>query len=537
MFSSAETAKEQTEDWQKIACALAARSQFSIITGGPGTGKTTTVLRLLMVLQSVALGDAPDDGNQALRIRLAAPTGKAAARLSESISGSVAALPVGKLKNGARLKLSIPKVVTTLHRLLGSRPGTRRFRYHTDNPLPLDVLVIDEASMVDVEMMAAVFQALPPQARLILLGDKDQLSSVDAGAVLGELCQRADEGGYLPATADWLGKVAGQKLEKIHVHTQASAAEKAIDQGITMLRKTWRFGENSGIKSMSELINDGKLSKKTLERFKQGRFSDVAWLILRGSIAATSQVIAEHAMSGSPAEFPIEDSPGSESGPVGYQYYLEVMRSARPRGDSDAKAFDQWAREILAAFARFQVLCALRAGPFGVTGLNELITEALHSRKLIKHTGSWYEGRPVLVTRNDYGLKLINGDVGIALSVPATTTINRGQGTVARILRVAFAKSDGSGDIRWVSPSRLQAVETVFAMTVHKSQGSEFAHTCLVMPDRPNPVLTRELIYTGITRAKSWFSLLVPDEQVFLNAARHRVVRSSGLGELLGLSK
>lgn len=541
MFASDGTLEPGVEDWQKIACALAARSQFSIITGGPGTGKTTTVLRLLVVLQAVAMQDAEVSHRRPLRIRLAAPTGKAAARLSESISGSVEALSLAGLADSDQLKASIPKVVTTLHRLLGTRPGTRKFRHHANNLLPIDVLVIDEASMVDVEMMAAVFQALPPQARLILLGDKDQLSSVDAGAVLGELCQRANEGAYTPATSQWLLKVAKQAITKDFIVADTQfAGDKSIDQGIAMLRRTWRFGDDSGIKALAELINAGTLDSAALQPFQLGRYTDVAWLRLRGSVAASMAVIAGHALSGSPASFPVAASLAdiwSENGPVGYHHYLETMRNSKPADDAPLSVFDEWAKRVLEAFSRFQVLCALRAGPYGVSGLNDTIAEALRARNLIQRSGNWYAGRPVLVTRNDYGLKLMNGDVGITLSVPAGIAGSSEARATGRILRVAFPLSDGSGGIRWVSPSRLQSVETVFAMTVHKSQGSEFGHTCLVLPDRPSPVLTRELIYTGITRARNWFSVLVPDEQIFIDAARHRVVRSSGLGELLGLSR
>src|SRR5690606_13266476 len=222
-----------------------------------------------------------------LRIRLAAPTGKAAARLSESISGSVEALPLDGLPEAERIRASIPKVVTTLHRLLGSRSGTRRFRHHAGNRLPLDVLVIDEASMVDVEMMAAVFEALPSHGRVVLLGDKDQLSSVDAGAVLGELCQRASEGAYSRATSRWLLDIAQQRLAESFIQAQAPVAvDETIDQGVTMLRKTWRFEEASGIRALAELINSGKLDATSLKPFQTGAFTDVAWLRVNGLFAA-----------------------------------------------------------------------------------------------------------------------------------------------------------------------------------------------------------------------------------------------------------
>jgi hypothetical protein len=198
-----------TPPWQRIACALAARRAFAIVTGGPGTGKTTTVVRLLALLQGLAL----EAGGPPLRIRLAAPTGKAAARLNESIAGQVASLPFDRLPGGEdALRPAIPTQATTLHRLLGTRPDSRHFRYHAGQPLPADIVVVDEASMIDVELMAALLEALRPDARLIMLGDKDQLASVEAGAVLGDLCRHAREAHYTPQTRAWLEGVTGARL-------------------------------------------------------------------------------------------------------------------------------------------------------------------------------------------------------------------------------------------------------------------------------------------------------------------------------------
>ncbi|WP_290784930.1 exodeoxyribonuclease V subunit alpha, partial [Halomonas sp.] len=247
-----------TLDWQKAACALAARSPFAVITGGPGTGKTTTVVKLLALLQTLALGE----GRRALRIRLAAPTGKAAARLNESIAGQVAGLSLDGLsdlwepnllgeKAVDQLRRAIPTEVTTLHRLLGSRPDTRHFRHNARNPLPLDVLVVDEASMVDVEMMAALLDALPPRARLVLLGDKDQLASVEAGSVLGDLCARAEGGHYTPATADWLAEATGQALPPEMLDAEGAP----LDQAIAMLRHSHRFDAESGIGQLASAVN------------------------------------------------------------------------------------------------------------------------------------------------------------------------------------------------------------------------------------------------------------------------------------------
>jgi len=213
--------------------------------------------------------------------------------------------------------------------------------------------------------------------------------------------------------------------------------------------------------------------------------------------------------------------------PQGYRHYLQVLRDTRPAPDAAQADFDAWAGRVLAAHGQFQVLCALRRGPWGVDGLNLRIADLLQDEGLIQpHGGAWYLGRPLLVTRNDYGLGLMNGDIGITLALP------REEGGERKWpLRVAFA--DGRGGIKWVLPSRLQAVETVFAMTVHKSQGSEFTHAALVLPDALNPILTRELVYTGITRARSWFSLASAGRgQWVLEAAiERRVQRASGLLE------
>lgn len=502
-------------DFQKLACALAARHRFAVITGGPGTGKTTTVVRLLAALQSVA-GDP-------LRVRLAAPTGKAAARLSESISKAVSQLPLGSLP-GAPSADSIPVRVTTLHRLLGSLPGSRRFRHNPDNPLPVDLLVIDEASMVDVDLMASVFEALPASAGLILLGDKDQLASVDAGAVLGELCQRAAGGHYRPDTLSWLTALTGQRLPAALQDEQG----RDLDQAVAMLRFSHRFAGGSGIGILAAAVNEERLDARLADEFHRGRYGDVAWLTLPASSPeARMEALVHHCLEGSPGAFSLNrQAGGGDPGvAVGYRHYLEVMKAQAPDSGAPPEERDRWAQAVLEAFGRFQVLCALRRGPLGVEGVNEAIALALKEARLIDRAEGWYAGRPVLVTGNDYNLGLMNGDVGITLRL----TGSAGE----PVLRVAFPSADGSGGIHWVSPSRLQSVETVYAMTVHKSQGSEFGHTCLLIPDRLTPVLTRELIYTGITRARNWMSLVVTSPGTLQQAVRRSVVRASGLADRL----
>ncbi|MDV9032532.1 exodeoxyribonuclease V subunit alpha [Pseudomonas sp. RAC1] len=485
-------------DWQKLACALATRAAFSIVTGGPGTGKTTTVVRLLALLQ----GPAVEQGRP-LRIRLAAPTGKAAARLTESIGQQVERLQVD-----ATLRAQIPTEVSTVHRLLGSRPGSRHFRHHAGNPLPLDVLVVDEASMIDLEMMANLLDALPSRARLVLLGDKDQLASVEAGAVLGDLCRYAEEGRYTAATQAWLEQVGGQSLHDSGL-LSGDAQQHALAQQVVMLRHSRRFGEGSGIGRLARWVN--------LQQAEQARAllslppDDVFGLALRGEHdRAFDRLLLEGLGRG-------------EEGPQGYRSYLRTLGRHRPAPGTpaDASEWEHWAARVLGSFEGFQLLCAVRRGAWGVEGLNERVARVLHGAGLIDTRLPWYEGRPVLVTRNDYGLGLMNGDIGIALRLPDET------GETS--LRVAFARNDGSGGVRFVLPSRLNEVETVFAMTVHKSQGSEFSHTALVLPDALNPVLTKELIYTGITRAKACFSLIEPRAGVFEEAVKRKVRRISGL--------
>ncbi|KAA5847313.1 exodeoxyribonuclease V subunit alpha [Pseudomonas chlororaphis] len=487
-------------DWQKLACALATRGAFSIITGGPGTGKTTTVVRLLALLQAPAV-----EAGKPLRIRLAAPTGKAAARLTESISLQVRSLSVDD-----SVREKIPSDVTTVHRLLGNRPGTRHFRHHAGNRLPLDVLVVDEASMIDLEMMANLLDALPVHARLVLLGDKDQLASVEAGAVLGDLCRDAEAGWYSPQTRNWLEAVSGEQLADSGLQ-EDNVGTHPLAQQVVMLRHSRRFGEGSGIGQLARWVNQQQ-AEEARRLLAARSHADLYGLSLKGEQdRALERLLLE----------------GHGDGPQGYRHYLSLLRGQRPPADTalEDPRWTAWARDVLQAFDQFQLLCAVRKGPWGVEGLNQRITAALFKARLIESDQQWYEGRPVLMTRNDYGLGLMNGDIGIALKLPEHEGAQDGR----RVLRVAFPRNDGQGGVRFVLPSRLNDVETVYAMTVHKSQGSEFAHTALILPEALNPVLTKELIYTGITRAKDWFSLIEPRAGVFEEAVRRKVKRLSGL--------
>jgi len=401
--------------------------------------------------------------------------------------------------------------------------------------------VVDEASMVDVEMMAALLDALPPRARLVLLGDKDQLASVEAGSVLGDLCARAEGGHYRPETADWLAEATGQALPAEMI----DPAGAPLDQAIAMLRVSHRFDAASGIGQLARAVNRDAASREKRAAIREvlgHGYADLSHLKLETDRDRGLErlVVSGHAAGFSDGGVGRVVNGEALPPPVGYRHYLEVMQNldvmkraaqeASPDGESDREALDDWARAVLAAHGQFQLLCALRRGPWGVEGLNERIRAALEKEGLIDSGDGrrlWYPGRPVLVTSNDYGLGLMNGDIGITLALPQPTGEGRGPA-----LRVAFPAGDGSGRIKWVLPSRLQAVETVFAMTVHKSQGSEFTHTALLLPDAPNPILTRELVYTGITRARHWLTLVETGRGQLLDAVERRVMRVSGLGRL-----
>lgn len=499
-------------DWQRIACARAAPRAFFIITGGPGTGKTTTVVRLLALLQGLAAADSKPP----LRIELAAPTGKAAARLNESIADQVDNLRGHQAPAG-----SIPTRVKTLHRLLGTLPESRRFRHHAANPLPADVVVVDEASMVDIELMARLLEALRPEARLILLGDKDQLSSVEAGAVLGDLCQRAlddhRDAGSAPQRAS---SSPPHTLE-----TLSASPDRSLGQAVVMLQKSFRFNPAGGIGALATFVNAASdapaqprlqqaLDLFTREQTRQDPRLGV--IVLRRLSDTSDRAFRELVIEGYGAD----------------RSALGKMHEQAPKGVVDRQALNAWAKHLLEAQKQFQLLTPLRQGVWGVEGLNRRIVELLRERGLLGGGGSsvqprqWFAGRPVLITRNDYGLNLMNGDIGLTLRVPADTAATGAAGARS-VLRVAFPSAEGG--VRWVLPSRLQAVETVFAMTVHKSQGSEFEHTALILPEKPNPVLTRELLYTAITRAKQRFTLLYSQEAVLGEALTRRVYRVSGL--------
>ena len=453
-------------NWQSVAAFTALRKQFCVISGGPGTGKTSIIATILALLKIAR--------PERCRIALLAPTGKAAAKLQEAIRNMKANLVCPN-----SIKDEIPEEASTIHRMLGSIPGSPYFRHNANNTLSVDVVVIDEASMVDLALISKLFQALPAHARIILLGDKDQLASVEAGAVLGDICDTGTEHNFSPGFCEDCKEITGQT---IHTH-QKRAPKPGIQDCIIQLEKNYRFGSDSGIGAVSHAVNIGD-GDRAIEFIKRGAYKDITWKTLAHS----------------------NDLP-------------PLMKDIIIQGYGDyLKARDPF--EAFEIFEGFRILSALREGPFGVVALNALAEQILREEGLIKPTMRWYAGRPVLITKNDYTLQLFNGDMGIVLSDYG----------VNNELRAFFPATDGT--LKKFHPFRLPEHETVYAMTVHKSQGSEFDSVLLLLPDTESPVLTRELIYTGITRAKKRVEIW-GNEHVFRTSVSRYIERASGLRDAL----
>jgi len=445
---------------QSRAVQAALRHRFTVISGGPGTGKTTTIAKMIFLFHRSAADKPP-------KIVLAAPTGKAAARMQEALDRGLDTLQ-------QRKKLTLPNEfpeAQTLHRLLGAIPGKPLCRFNRHHPLPVDVVIVDEASMIDLALMAKLMQALPDAARIILVGDKDQLASVEAGSVLGDIC-------------------AGLTARKV----KASGPENKSDDGgglvshIVVLRKSYRFSAQSGIDELGQAINAGN-GPMAMALLEDAHKSHVTFRTMPSPQALEKELSAL-----------VHESLGP------------VFKTEDPRA-------------MLERMNAFKILCPVRKGPSGVTALNQIVERILKRFGLIHMLPGgevqWYPGRPVMINRNDYHLNLFNGDVGIAV------VEDDGQD---RSLRVAFP--DGGSAIHTLAPEQLPAHETVYAMTVHKSQGTEFDRILLVLPDQDVPVLTRELIYTAVTRARKQVEIWGRPE-IFLAAVKRRIRRASGLREAL----
>jgi exodeoxyribonuclease V alpha subunit len=462
LFAGSAARTSGPPDWQMIAAALALRNQVTVISGGPGTGKTSTVVNILACL----LEHAPQ-----CKIALAAPTGKAASRMLEAIRSRAEDLP-GAIQD------VLPTESYTIHRLLGVTPTPGVFRHHAANPLAIDVLILDEASMLDLALAVKLFEAVPPASRIILLGDKDQLAAVESGAVFSELCADAT------LTDDCIAELAaitGTAAERI---VPPKTEFPGFRDSVVWFSENYRFRKESCIGKLAAGIGAGE-PEAVIEWLRGKPGEEASWTEDRNEDISEATLAA------------ILD---------GYASYIGEVSAAVP-ATNPGKIFE--------AFGQFRVLCAVRNTYRGVESLNRLIADRL--RPLLGKApqgATWYTGRPIMVTRNDYSLRLFNGDIGIAL--PDTT----GE------LMVWFP--DQEQTFRAIAPGRLSAHETAFAMTVHKSQGSEFDKVLLVLPDRPNRIVTRELLYTGITRVRKQVSIVGP-EQVLEHAIIHRTKRQSGL--------
>lgn len=436
-------------DAQRAAAEHAVRRRFSVVSGGPGTGKTFTVVKMLALLVEQALAHE----QRAPTTLLLAPTGKAAARLSESVRNAKA-----KLGCDPDVIAAIPDEASTLHRALGVRRNPREGSSHGPRePLAADVIVVDEASMVDLGMMERLLGAVPERARLVLLGDRDQLASVEAGAVLGDIC------------GDGSGDGSGN----------SSDDPRPLARSITVLTRSHRFAEDSAIKQLAEAIRRGDVAR-ALEVLRSGR---------------GDAVLREPAQGIDPA----------------------LLEAAAQRF---SPLFEGDATARLAALDRFRVLCAHRTGPFGVGELNQRVEQALRRSGALRTHDAVYAGRPILITENSYEGRLWNGDLGVVVEQP-------GGG-----LRACFADPKAPGGVRGLPLARLPAHESVYAMSVHKSQGSEVDEVAVVLPAADSPLLSRELLYTAVTRARERVVIYATAEALKACVER-RVARASGLREAL----
>jgi exodeoxyribonuclease V alpha subunit len=453
---------ESTEetDWQKVAAALAVKQNMSIISGGPGTGKTSTVVRILALL--IEQGQSR---NQEPSIALTAPTGKAAARLQDSIRSAQDQLPVEET-----VRAAIPDEAATLHQLLGARRHTSRFKYNKENPLPHDVIIVDEVSMVDQRLMSRLMEALLKGTKLILLGDKDQLASVEAGSVLGDICMKA-RNEFTPESATWLAGVGISLSEEV-----VNEDPQRLTDHVILLTKSYRFDESSGIGKLSTAVNQGA-ADLSIQLIANQDYQDIT-LLDNESIDAFQDLLEEKTK----------------------RYFQKLQHCESPQ-----EAFD--------ILGQFRILAAHRKGPWGIRYINQYVENILRREGHISKYTRWYPGKPIMVNINDYRLGLFNGDTGICYP--------NEEGD----LRVYFQHED---TIRAIAPSRLPDYNRAYALTVHKSQGSEFDHIFLILPAEVSGILSRELIYTAITRARTQVSIL-SSQKVLRKGIEKRIKRSSGL--------
>jgi exodeoxyribonuclease V alpha subunit len=458
-------------NWYKVAGVIAAFKKFCVITGGPGTGKTFTTAKILALLLELS--------KKKLNIFLAAPTGKAAARIGESIKAAKKTL-------NCSLDIidAIPSETYTIHRMLKTIPGSPYFYHNAKNPLSADIVVVDEVSMVDIALMSKLISAVKDNARIILIGDRDQLASVEAGFVMSDICDRDNIHLFSDCFCRQFEELTHCKME---ISSNRLKDVPGLYGCMVVLKKSYRFTDKSGIGELSKAVNNGKIDDAF--SILQNNAGQIDWEKISNSnglsIALPKEVIN------------------------GYSDYLNCQDPLK----------------ALELFNRFRILCAVKFGVLGVIEVNRLAEEILNKNDLIEldniSTYPWYRGRPVLITRNNYGFELFNGDIGITMPEPNSDS---------KELYVYF--SGVSGKLRRFLPHHLPEHETAFAMTVHKSQGSEFENVLFVLPNQDYPVLTRELLYTGITRAKNHISIWGREEIIKATILR-KISRNSGLKDAL----
>ncbi len=471
-------------DWQAVAVIAGLVRPLVVISGGPGTGKTRTASVLLAAIRRFKPG---------ARVALAAPTGKAAARLAESITRTWTSL---------RLEAGDPPAAATLHRLLGASADGKRFRHGPNNPLPADVVVVDEASMVDLALMRRFVAALQPDARLVLLGDKDQLASVEAGFVLGDLCEAAGLNNFSDAFAETVAAVTG-----IRPPSGAHGRDTAVE-----LRRNHRFGDGNAIQILSGLVRRGDVAGAMEALAGLGDADAVRWERGGPLIPSFSPNGGEGARRSDEGAVTSKRNDASMTAAA-----LEELLGCAFRESLQARFNAAGPQEALDAMGRFQILCAIKRGPFGRGAVNDSIERLAEVAGWKRRGAIWYRGRPVLITSNSRQTGLFNGDLGVVWEDEAGA------------MQVWFPGPEG---LRAISPGRLPAHETAFAMTVHKSQGSEFDEVLLVLPPVDSPGCTRELIYTGMTRARRKV-VLAAGATVLKDAIGRGGRRGSGLGERL----
>lgn len=492
-------------DRQQLAAVFAALRGLTLLTGGPGTGKTSTVRAVLALLWCQRRAEGPASDLSPLRVGLAAPTGKAAARLTESLRSGLTpflqkasgALPPGATLDELRSFYEGLRP-QTLHRLLVfQRARPTRFRHDRERPLPHDVVVVDEASMIDLALMAKLVDAVRPTSRLLLLGDPHQLASVGAGSVLADMLDGGRDPSLVltPAFAKQVRDASGLTVRG----RKAAGTQRPLGDCTVALVHNHRFPADSPL---------GRLASAVLTSEDDPAPAFAALPELSDAPDAPVGRLAHGARGALPAE-------ARRRILAGYRPYLERLL-AGPRPNETLEAFHA---AVLEAFGRFRVLCAHRRGALGVAGFNERI-ERLLARELAGFVPEdpFYLGRPILVRRNDYVVRRYNGDFGIVVEN------ERGERTVA------FPGEDGR--VEYLAPVRLPLHQTVFAMTIHKSQGSEFDEVLVVLPAHSSPILTRELLYTGVTRGRKRVALLSSDE-ILAETLKRRVERASGLSEAL----